>query len=119
MTRRKLFYFAPLAIAGILILIAIGGAVVMALWNALLPPLFGWPHIGFWQALGILVLARILFGSHGIRGPRGPGFRRRMADRMTDRWAHMTPEEREQFRQRVRTRCGSTPDAGAPSPENP
>lgn len=119
MTRKKMFFFAPLAIAGIAILIAIGGAIVMALWNALLPPLFGWREIGFWQALGILVLARILVGGHGIRGPRGPGFRRRSADQMADRWASMTAEERQRFRERVRARCGFAPDLSPEAPREP
>ena len=51
--------------------VAVVGAVVMALWNALLPALFGLPAIGFWQALGLLLLSKILFGS--FRGARGGG----------------------------------------------
>ena len=38
---------------------------VRLLWNWLLPSLFGWRLITFWQALGILVLCRILFGGLG------------------------------------------------------
>ena len=34
---------------------------VWALWNLLLPPLFGLPEIGFWQALAIGILCSILF----------------------------------------------------------
>ena len=41
------------------------GEVVMHLWNWLLPTLFGWRQISFWQALGLLVLCRILFGGWG------------------------------------------------------
>jgi hypothetical protein len=52
----------PLAILGILLFIFIGGEVVLHLWNWLLPPLFGWRLITFWQAVGILALCRILFG---------------------------------------------------------
>jgi len=43
------------------------GLVVMTLWNALLPAILGVKAIGFWQALGILVLSRILFGGLGFR----------------------------------------------------
>jgi hypothetical protein len=58
MTRRwkRLILIAPLAILGMLLFIAIGGEVVRLLWNWLLPPLFGWRQISFWQALGILAL---------------------------------------------------------------
>ncbi len=39
---------------------------VMRLWNWLTPALFGWHVITYWQALGLLVLSKILFG--GLRG---------------------------------------------------
>ena len=89
---------APLAILGILLFIAIGGELVMRLWNWLLPPLFGWRQITFWQALGILALCRILFGGFGRHGSGRSNFRRRMAERRE----RMTPEERERFRQGMR-----------------
>jgi hypothetical protein len=77
------------------------GALVMLLWNWLLPPLVGARAIGFWQAVGLLVLSRILFG--GLRrGGWHWGWRRRMRER----WARMTPEERERFREGMRSRCG-------------
>ena len=59
---KRLLFIAPLAILGMVLFIFIGGEVVMQLWNWLLPPLFGWPTITFWQAVGILALSRILFG---------------------------------------------------------
>jgi hypothetical protein len=118
--RWKWFFIAPAAVLGIGLFIFIGGEVVRLLWNWLLPPLFGWPQVTFWQALGLLALCRILFGGFGShRGGRSSStISRRMADRMADRvaarWEHMTPEERERFRQRVRERCGFDP-AGSES----
>jgi hypothetical protein len=91
---------APLAIAAF---IGIGGEVVMHLWNWLLPALFGWRVITFWQAVGLLALCRILFGGFGGRGFSRSNFRRRMGER----WAAMSPEEREKFRQGMRGRCGN------------
>jgi len=93
--RKKWIYFAPLAILGMLVFIAIGGEVVLQLWNWLMPMLFGWRQITFWQALGLLALCRILFGGFGGRGFPRSNIRRRMAER----WEKMTPEERERFRQ--------------------
>lgn len=76
--------------------------VVHGLWNWLMPSLFGLRMISFPQALGLLVLSKILFG--GFRGrPGGPMHWRR---RMMERWEQMTPEEREKFRQGMRGRCG-------------
>lgn len=107
--RRRLIFFAPIAIVGAALFVFIGGEIVKLLWNGLLPPLFGFPQVTFWQALGLLVLCRILFGGLGRHGG-GP--------RMTDR---MTPEERERFRRRIRERFGfggAAPlAAGGPPPE--
>lgn len=103
--RKKWILLAPLAILGLLLFVAIGGVVVLQLWNWLLPPLFGWRQITFWQAIGILALCRILFGGFGGRGFPRSNIRRRMADR----WETMTPEERERFRQGILGRCGFGP----------
>jgi hypothetical protein len=110
---RKLILFAPLGIVGLGLLVAVGGEIVMQLWNWLLPSIFGWRQITFWQALGVLALCRILFGGFGGHGSRGSGVHRRGADRLADRvderCQHMTPEERERFRQRMRERFGFGP----------
>ena len=104
--RRKWIWIAPLAILALAAFIALGGEIVLQLWNWLLPPLFGVHEITFWQALGILVLCRILFGGFGSHGPRGPGMR------LKTRWDRMTPEERERLREGMRRRCGFGPAPG-------
>jgi hypothetical protein len=110
---QKLMFIGPLAILGLLVLITAGGEIVLHLWNWLLPTLFGWRPITFWQALGILVLCRILFGGIGCHGSGRSDARRRikglMQERMEERCANMTPEERERFRQRMRERFGFGP----------
>src|SRR5437016_10266685 len=93
----RMIWIAPLAILGILLFVFIGGKVVMLLWNWLLPALFGWHTITFWQAIGLLALCRILFGGLGLHS--------------TSR-AHMSAEERARFRQRMRERFGFAPSAG-------
>jgi hypothetical protein len=103
--RWKWIFIAPLAILAMLLFIVIGGEIVLHLWNWLLPPLFGWRQITFWQALGLLVLCRVLFGGLGRHGSGRYGFRRRMKERC----GRMTPEERERFRQRMRERWGFGP----------
>lgn len=93
--RRKLFWMVPAGIAAITIFIFIGGTAVQLLWNWLMPEVFGWRQLTFWQALGLLALCRILFGGlgHGSRR-KGP-----------------TAEEKARFRQRVRERFGTIPGA--------
>ena len=114
--RKKLIWIAPLAILAMVLFTWIGGEVVMLLWNWLLPTLFGWKLITFWQALGLLLLCRILFGGSGWRGSVRSNLRRRMeercARRMEERCANMTPEERERFQQRMRERWGFGPSTG-------
>jgi hypothetical protein len=121
--RRKWIFIAPLAIVGLVLFVALGGQLVRLLWNWVLPPLFGWPSITFWQALALLALCRILFGGFRLGGGTGGGARARirhrmaghmadhMADRFASRWEHMTPEERQRFRERIRDRCGFDPAA--------
>jgi len=82
------------------------GFIVMGLWNAILVPVLGIGAVSFWQALGILVLSKILFG--GFKGRGGgwggpPGWKHEMREK----WQHMTPEEREQVKQQWRDRCKS------------
>ncbi len=103
--RKKLILLSPLILLAFLLFVALGGEVVRLLWNWLLPSLFGWRQITFWQALGLLALCRILFGGLGMHGSARSNVRRRMSER----WASMTPEERERFRQGVRERCGFGP----------
>lgn len=80
------------------------GLLVMGLWNAILPAVLGVKAITFWQALGILVLSKILFGGFG----RGGGWGRRMEfkEKLKQKWAGMTPEEREKFKTEWKHRCG-------------
>jgi chromate transport protein ChrA len=85
-----------------IVAVTVFGFIFMNLWNWLGPAVFGARTISFWQALGILVLSKILFGGFGGR----PGHRGHWRDRMKDRWAAMSPEEREKFRQGMRNRCG-------------
>jgi len=96
---RKL-WIALIAPPAIVLFAWLFGELVMHLWNWLLPPLFGWRLITFWQALGLLLLSRIFFGSWssggGNRGPRG----------RRGKWDKMTSEEREKLRQGWDARCG-------------
>jgi hypothetical protein len=117
MTRlTRLMIIAPLAILGIVIFTAIGGEVVMLLWNWLAPTLFGLRQVTFWQAIGLLALCRILFGGFGLGGGGHRNSRRRMEgriskrirERVDERWEQMTPEERERFRQGLHGRGGQT-----------
>ena len=121
----KLILIVPLAILGMAIFASIGGELVMLLWNWLAPALFGLRQVTFWQALGLLALCRILFGGFGLGGGghRNSGrrmdrhIRERVRERMDQRWEQMTPEERERFRQGMRSGGGgqTTPLDSTPS----
>ena len=74
-----------------MVAVGVAGLVTSGLWNVLMPAIFGLPAISFWQALGLLVLSRLLFGHWGGKRGRKPKFVRGMDD--------LTPEQRERFRE--------------------
>jgi hypothetical protein len=91
------------------------GFVTMHLWNWLMPALFSLRTITFTQALGLVILSKILFGGfhrHGGGGHRG------WKRHMEQRWESMSPEERERFRSGMRGRrwC-NTPPSSKPESE--
>ena len=49
------------------------GAVVMWLWNGLMPVIFHLGVITYWQAVGLAILGRLLFGSLHHGGPYNRG----------------------------------------------
>lgn len=84
--------FFGMAIIGFTLLAAFA---VMLLWNWLMPVLFGTVTIHFGQALGLLLLSKILFGGWRGRGGHRGG---RWAERFKNKWEQMSEEEREKFR---------------------
>ena len=83
MRATRIAKFAVLAIAAV----ALFGFIVMSLWNWILPPVTGWHPISYWQALGLLVLSKILFGSFRAHGARPtPGCPRWCAKRCSTTW---------------------------------
>ena len=61
----KYTLYTILGIAGAFLLGLLFGNVIMWLWNWLMPNLFGLRTIGFWEGLGLFLLAKILFGFGG------------------------------------------------------
>ncbi len=97
--KRKLRFFVPLFIP---LVVALVGYLVMVLWNAILPEVAHAGTLSFWQALGLLLLCRILFGGFHFRGRGGrPPFDK---SNLREKWMNMTEEERAQFKARWRKR---------------
>jgi hypothetical protein len=93
---------------GILLFLIAFGFITMLLWNWLVPVLFSGPVITFWQALGLLALCKILFGSSGgFKGRGRCGRRSRWREKMEERLQNMSPEEKEKWR----NKCCGGPDA--------
>lgn len=97
--RPKGFLLFPLVIIAAALLV---GVVVMWLWNAVLPPVLNTKEITYWQAVGLLVLCRILFGSFGRRNSSGPPFKKQY---WKDKWHSMSPDEKTKFREEWKNRC--------------
>lgn len=104
--RHRKFIRGPLFILKLVLILTITSAVVMLLWNALIPVLFSGPVLTYWQSAGLLLLAKILFGS------MGRGFGRRHHHYPDEMWKKklkakyesMTPEEKEKFRSKCKSR---------------
>lgn len=88
--KRKLLFLIPVALLFII------SAIVMWLWNSCLIDATGLNAITYWQAMGILVLSKILFGGfHGFR-KRGEHMRKK---KFFDKMKNMTPEEQQRFKE--------------------
>lgn len=102
-----------LAWSALCVLFVLGfGYFTMLLWNWLIPSLFNGPVINFWQALGILVLSKILFGfgggHHRCGGHRGYNWKRHYYEK----FSNMSPEQREQFKARMKEKWCKMSDSG-------
>ena len=87
-------------------------AVVMFLWNALIPSIIGWSVISYWQALGLIILSRLLLGGLGKWGhwrcghhhhdhfgekcEKNPEFRQHMWH-MHEKMSGMSPQDRRDY----------------------
>jgi hypothetical protein len=84
-------------------------AVTMWLWNWLIPYLFNGPVITFWQALGLIILSKILFsGFSGKGGGCGCHHKAHGKHGFSEKLATMTPEDRERFKSLVREKWCTT-----------
>ena len=90
--------FIPIAIGGVFLM----GLLVMWLWNTILPETIGVKSISYFQAMGIFVLSKLLFGFN-----KGWGRRDHYRQRVEEKWHTMTPEEREKLKSEWKHRCGS------------
>ena len=117
--RKQFFVKKAIAIVVFVFAFIVGlSFAVMALWNNILVDVLHVGTITFWQALGIFLLSRILFGGFpGKPGWAGRGHNRREMEEMRNKWFNMSPEERQHFKQNLRGRFrGCQPPA---TPESP
>ena len=85
----------------ILAAVALLGLIVMQLWNNILPAVTGVKALSYWQAVGLLLLCKLLFGSFR---PGSPGFRRGGEGHWRNKLMNMSEEERVKFKEEWRAR---------------
>lgn len=101
--RGRFFLLMPVIVAVIAALLALA---VFGLWNSILTVVLGVKAVTYWQALGLLALARILVGGFPRPGGHfGPPWRHMMMRH----WESLTPEQREKLRAGMAQRCGWGP----------
>ncbi|MHB1048679.1 MAG: hypothetical protein ACYC09_01270 [Bacteroidota bacterium] len=104
----KYWWFGKIAklIAFAAAVIAVFGFAVMQLWNWLIPEIFQGPTVTYWQAMGLLLLSHILVrGWNGSNGWKSIRWKNKLEEKI----AAMTPDEREKFKEEWRRRCGHFP----------
>lgn len=85
--------------AAIVLLMA---AAVQLLWNGILPQVMAVQPLNYGQALGLLVLCRLLFGGFGWGRPWYGGHPRRG---FREKWMQMDETQRAQFKEAWKRRC--------------
>jgi hypothetical protein len=117
MRHKNKFIKIILIVLGIPAFILLFGFGVMHLWNWLIPAIFNGPIITFWQAIGLFILSKILFGGFG-KHHGGQSRNMRWKEKMKERMSNMTPEEKELFKQRFKDKCRSNYWNDEPKQEN-
>ncbi len=101
----KVFFMVILGV-GILLLV---GYIVMLLWNAIIPRVINASVITYWQAMGLLILSRILFGRWGSP-PKPRQFQHHKRKHWKDKWKNMSEEERMAFKEKWKAKCKKNSD---------
>lgn len=66
------FFKVVFMIIAAIIFLLLFGYGFMLLWNWLMPEVFGLPILSYWKAVGVLVMAKLLFGSfEGMNSKKG------------------------------------------------
>jgi len=94
----------PLFLLFFVVVLLFLSALVMLLWNAILPSLLGVHPISYLQAVGLLILCRILFGGFRFGAPSRRSFG--PSNHLRNKWMGMSDEEKAQFRSEWQKRCG-------------
>lgn len=95
MKRKPFFILIPIAL-----IFGLSGAVFF-LWNQLMPEVFQLPEISYWQAMGLFILGRLLFGSFGFGKNRFKGG----PPHMREQWSQLSADEKAELRERWKKRC--------------
>lgn len=105
---KKKLIFIPFFFVGIVALLIWG---LMHLWNWLVPDVFGWSVITYWQATGLLVLSKILFGGFGGGGKHKCHCQEKKntqgwKNRFKNKWMKMTEDDKMRWEEKFAGKRG-------------
>ena len=100
--KRNWIVIIPVILICVVLVAFLIGWIVMKLWNGIVTPVLGLNMITYWQAVGMLILSRILFG-----GFSGGGSRRRSPSIQKEKWMNMSNEEKLKFQEEWKNRSRS------------
>ena len=99
--RNRKCFFIPLVITGLFAI----SAVIMLLWNWIIPVVSSLSPLTYWQAMGLFILSRILFGGLKFhRHHRGFHSMRKYHMQQHERFMEMSEEEKLKFRNQWKSR---------------
>jgi hypothetical protein len=102
MYSKRGWWIGKMVVCGLLAVVLFG-LMTQLLWNWLVPVLFSGPVISFWQAMGLLVLSKMLFWGFGGGHRKWSGHRNHQWKRQwMDRYSKLSPEDREKFKQKFK-----------------
>lgn len=99
--RKRRFFIGFFFLVGFLAM----SAVIMLLWNWLIPTIFNLKAISYLQAMGLFLLSRMLFGGFHFRNPKGNNRPPFANPQFREKFMNMSNEERQAFKEQWKSRC--------------
>ena len=97
----KIMFFILVAFS----FLALVSFIVMMLWNSILVEVTSVKPLSFWQAVGLLILTRILFGGIWRGEKKHHAHKSKWKNKWKEKWMNLSDEEREAIKAKWKGHC--------------